>query len=728
MIGTRLRGLRHGANLSNGKPIEILFFMRDRHIREGVIISTPREVYIFNRDLRNVKEIPDKSILSLYREKYAYRFQHTILIDRKRVGRNEYSNEVRYAVALPDDFEKQYAEFCESNKKLFKSLGEKVGYSDLNNPWSKYVFCICGGSKNFFAWAHNVMARGCTLVSIEMALRWNENYQQMVKKLKKGTITAYTDVASMDDMLNEMSMLRRSKRVADVINMFNTAQKKALREIPYSDDVYETMSRFSRLSPLKKNNFIRKMSTVEDPNEILHQMAFLADVHFKWNKESLMEYLANNENLSYELKYDKGDVVLLMVNDYDTVKRLAKNTNWCISKNKQYWNNYMSPSHIKMGTRQYVLFDFSKKEDDLNSIIGFTVTKNKGITASHNFTNTNILDKRFNMTAYLRNKFETLVPEKSSMGGIHTILAAKGIDINTIISTNLNSYEWNSGAFFDYLSKCIPDDSFDVLSQIDDKVSILIESDRIGHFLGKTFANNFDVSSNTEYMIFADFSKDPNDPNKLLFCPISYDRQSHEASVASVYNQLCEITGESFDSLLDEYDLPYDIICRADDPYDKAVSAFSCFDWRGLNTVLKLPEVRERFIKSGDDKIRVFEAVNTSIFRLLSTKFLEAIYGNELTLTDMIGRDLTYNICNTIVSELGRLSDCDVTDSEFDALINNKELNKNKEYVALCYVLKMILTKEPKETANYILGNLNKRNKFVSSLASSVMVGSMSNK
>jgi hypothetical protein len=143
---------------------------------------------------------------------------------------------------------------------------------------------------------------------------------------------------------------------------------------------------------------------------------------------------------------------------------------------------------------------------------------------------------------------------------------------------------------------------------------------------------------------------------------------------------------------------------------------------------LKLPEVRERFIKSGDDRIRVFEAVNTSIFRLLSTKFLEAIYGNELTLTDMIGRDLTHNICNTIVSELGRLSDCDVTDSEFDALINNKELNKNKEYVALCYVLKMILTKEPKETANYILGNLNKRNKFVSSLASSVMVGSMSNK
>jgi hypothetical protein len=85
------------------------------------------------------------------------------------------------------------------------------------------------------------------------------------------------------------------------------------------------------------------MSTVGDPNEILHQMAFLADVHFKWNKESLMEYLANNENLSYELKYDKGDVVLLMVNDYDTVKRLAKNTNWCISKNKQYWNNGRFP-------------------------------------------------------------------------------------------------------------------------------------------------------------------------------------------------------------------------------------------------------------------------------------------------------------------------------------------------------------------------------------------------
>ena len=54
-----------------------------------------------------------------------------------------------------------------------------------------------------------------------MALRWNENYQQMVKNLKKGTITAYTDIESMDEMLKEMSILRRSKRVADVINMFS---------------------------------------------------------------------------------------------------------------------------------------------------------------------------------------------------------------------------------------------------------------------------------------------------------------------------------------------------------------------------------------------------------------------------------------------------------------------------------------------------------------------------
>ena len=79
--------------------------------------------------------------------------------------------------------------------------------------------------------------------------------------------------------------------------------------------------------------------------------------------------------------------MVLKVFDFETIKQLAKTTNWCISKNKSYWNNYVSPEN---NTSQYVLFDFSKKEDDKHSIIGFTVMHNKGITNAHDFTNNNL--------------------------------------------------------------------------------------------------------------------------------------------------------------------------------------------------------------------------------------------------------------------------------------------------------------------------------------------------
>ena len=489
MIGNKARGIAHAVRIANGEPRQILYFSEgNTHPKEGLIYESGSEVYILNNEIHNTRHANSQQISDLM---ISSGFRQILCFEKNRIERSEYRQIVKYLYVLPIDFNKQYYEFLSANKKLFANLSAKIGEGSFNNPFSKYIYIISDGSKNFFQWAHICRSKNSSIVTIDQILRWAMNYPQLAKNLKKGSITAYTSYNDLFSLINEQMTLRREKRVVNTISMFNTAQKKLLREVPFSNEVYDIMSRFNRLSDVKKNNFIRKMSTVEDAKEILHQMSFVADCHFKWNKADFMEYIKNNEMVSVEVVYDKDDIVLVMVQDYDTIKRIAKNTSWCISKNKTYWNNYMSKSHIANGVRQFVLFDFSKKEDDERSIVGFTLHVNKGITASHDFVNTNILDRKFSMNAYLRKRFNTLLPNKQVNGGIHAILISKGIDISSLIKTGKIPYLWNSDSFFTYLSKTLGDDeSFDILSDHDGRVAVLVENEKIRSVFGSKYSNS----------------------------------------------------------------------------------------------------------------------------------------------------------------------------------------------------------------------------------------------
>ena len=112
-------------------------------------------------------------------------------------------------------------------------------------------------------------------------------------------------------------------------------------------------------------------------------MKTLVKIQYEWNKESFMKFLTNNEDFKYNIIHDKDNIVLLLVNDFETIKHIAKTTNWCISKNMQYWKNYMTSTLNK----QYVMYNFGLKEDDEYSIVGFTVSDNNRITHAHSFTN-----------------------------------------------------------------------------------------------------------------------------------------------------------------------------------------------------------------------------------------------------------------------------------------------------------------------------------------------------
>ena len=87
---------------------------------------------------------------------------------------------------------------------------------------------------------------------------------------------------------------------------------------------------------------------MDDVNEILNQLSFVVSNHFNWDKKSILDYLNNVEDLDYEIVVEKDNLLLLNVKDYETIKRVGKTTNWCISKNKSYWRNYMAHPLVSM--------------------------------------------------------------------------------------------------------------------------------------------------------------------------------------------------------------------------------------------------------------------------------------------------------------------------------------------------------------------------------------------
>lgn len=671
MIGTKVRGFRHFIRVAKTLQEVVFFFKHDNFgVGGGVALYMDGSKYknpfmsssgdyliLFNDCYHNVKsdvlycfdafndnkELKDKMVT--LRNTYG-----SVWV--VPVGRSHFKEDSSYfseLVVMPENFDKMYDDFCTANKK---QMPNATRFSSINCSLFKYFFAISSGSKNFFFWAVNAYFKNRTSIyQIENILRWNDKYNQLQSKLSKGTITAYTSGSDFFTIVREMMQLRRNKRANDVISSFNTQQKKALKEYKLSDRDYDTLSKFGKLSSKKKNNFIRKMSTIEDPAEILRQMSFLADIHFEWNKKSFMDYLENLEGLNCKVIIDRDNIVLLRVDDYEAVKRLAKATNWCISKDKKYWNEYVEMNH---DATQYVLFDFSRKEDDNLSIVGFTSVHDRGITHAHDFQNRNIMgSKRTNTVAEIK----SFVSKYVDCSNIYGVLDRNGINLSDVVSYEPTHYKWNRNSMFDYLEQCISDDDYYIIYDDGNRVVLIAENDDVKYFLGDAYMDNrhYNHQQGDQHIIFADFNKKAGDPEKLVFGVIHHNFATHESSCDRLFNDRFEQIAQSFDSKLEEYGLPYDIICRSENAVDRFYTAFMGFELSVAKELIKDKAVIED-IKTLNRSAMLRDALINVTFGYYSADYVNLIYDSGLTIYDVLGdnyaSDFGRRLLNTLCDEI----------------------------------------------------------------------------
>ena len=639
MIGTNIRGLRHLWRMcDNSFNICLLRLGENGFGICEVLKSSPDSIigehmFIFNDYYKQsnfgigdlCRAMPD------LRDKISNIHHSKILEVNTRDFGEGLERCVNEITLLPNTFEEDYHAFQQENSKMIKSLVDKYCFS-MEDIRVKRIYIYTNGSKNFFRWAIDLYFKvNCSMRTIQNILTWNECYKQLVKKLSKGTITAYTTQKDINGLLEELSALRNEKRVNDAINSFNTTQKKLLKSNELADVDIKTLSRFSKLSEVKKVNFIKKVSTFDDFQELMKFMRHATSIHFDWNKESFMGFLENVEGIKYDIIYENDFIVLVKVSDYETIKQLGKTTNWCISKNKTYWNNYIE--NLQGQATQYMIFDFSKLEDDKFSIIGFTTTHNQGITSAHNFVNDNLMKNNSNRMAHLK----SYIAKFTNLNNIYDILDKLDININLVAHYDKPPYEWNSESLLNYLYECVDRNNVRIILNEDNKLVLSVKDENIKYFFGDTYFDNAPSdTSSYEHIIFADFSLAQYDQNRLSY-GIIYD-EADEDYCCAMYNMQSKQIPTDFDAKLIEFNCPYDTIRRVDDIDKQFKDAFYSYNINLINKCLeKDKKCLKRFVADAcyysDD---IYNVLQTSIVEYLSFDYLDLLYDNGLYLHDCI--------------------------------------------------------------------------------------------
>ena len=634
MIGNYVRGPRHLIrSVEENKSLNLLL-IKDGRVNEcKAIVSKTKEgkdIVVFFQNLggdRNYCNLIDEKFSNIFNENLA-KLSYFYYIKTNRINHEDLltlSSFYNKCIILPNGFNELYSDFLNSNKKLFSSIIRFINC----NLIGEYLYSIIGDKPNLFLWAvSNLNKHNVSLVMIEHIIMWNENYSKQVNKLSKGTITAYNSRDAIFNLYEELTSIRANKRANDSMNMFNTNQKKALKSFSLTNRHIDILNKFGRLSFKKKINFIRKVSTIDSPDEILKQMLYLTNSQFEWSKESLVDYINNAENINANIIINNDNILLVKVNDYDTVKFLARTTNWCISKNKRYWDDYVGKRGKNIN--QYVLFDFSKDEDDNLSIVGFTVNDKKGITNAHDFTNENLMDNEPTIE-----NIRTFYPKLKK--NIDSILYENNIDISQLTTVNDLKYNWDRDSFVKFLYHCIDDSNFDILVNTDKKVIVKTKDCNISHIIGSGYDRVFcGDTMNYTIVLFADFSKKLNDRKRLIWCVISSNSKSHQESCGNIFDAKgFIIRGICFDRLLDENHLPYDSICRIYSQEKAIADAFMLYDIKQIDFLLRTMDMSKIKNINVKDNITIPNIVSDTICVYKTFDFIDVIYNNGYKLCDL---------------------------------------------------------------------------------------------
>ena len=611
---------------------------------------------------------------------------------------------------LPNDFLERMKGIISSNKKLIKPIMDKfLNGKDLtietlcrnSNITSPIIFAfgLFDDKPNILAWVLRMYYEQAIDGEFMTYLyNWLETNSNSINKLSKKTFQSYKNYQDILLLKQEMERIKVSNIANSIINKFNTKQKNLLKQRKFTETELYCFCKFKKLSEVKQLNFIKKVSNIDDIDEIMKLFVAICQESYDWNRISLLEFLEDSQ-LNYKIVYDNNNIVVIQAKDYNTINKAARTTNWCISKQKKYWKDYIeSYNGLK---KQYVIFNFNFEEDNDLSIIGLTTFLNGEITHAHSFVNNNLFENSSKKEYFRDNIFN--VGEYS----IDSILKCFGLNKNIFISEGTTRFEWNKESFL----QMIKDNEiyYEVIGEKDEKLLVLTNNVMYGfdwYFkeeCRKNISDYFKQYGLSKVILYIDFSKKINEDNSSLFILIKNNFYNSEY-VFRVMDIGGNFIKANVNKIFEEFSISLNnILINPDTIASNFLSAILSKDFKTIDEYIK---------EYGIDLLTCRERINSEFYNLIDEmlndyyddSIIDIVYHNGYHLSDIFINedlnDLIFNIFDAC-NYYNELEDENISKEEIEKCRKNPYYGVYKKhifYIMSRLFLKKILTNEHNET------------------------------
>lgn len=247
----------------------------------------------------------------------------------------------------------------------------------------------------------NDKASGSELESIYNKIISNKDVLNNLRD-NNGELCQLFNFTKYEDLDDALDRLKSWRKVNQFMRELPSAQKRLIWENGYFTDDLKDKSQFL-ISAINKiandanlsRTFLSKISAAKTKSAIIDSIASITNQEL-WDFNHWLNKLNNTRNVYVTWSSKQEKQIICIVTSYQTIKKIAYMTNWCIRRDKYYFDNYSKNGF------QCILYDFNYPITSNDSVIGFSLNSNKRryeITNCHNKSDhsTRLPEKFINM-------------------------------------------------------------------------------------------------------------------------------------------------------------------------------------------------------------------------------------------------------------------------------------------------------------------------------------------
>lgn len=227
-----------------------------------------------------------------------------------------------------------------------------------------------------------------------------------ILKSQKFNMFELTDKSfeGIDDAINSVVQKHKVELFAKSILSHKYKHLLNVNTFPYFENLYN-----ENFSEQDLQKYIgKKLASIKTDDDLITMLKNTVKVMNGFNLEAVLEKL---EKLNINPLINENGILTFEVPTYSSCVSLGS-PSWCIVRDEHYFDDYLSNEE-----RQYICYDFNKDSTDIESMIGFTLTKDGFVRAAHYknddeiYTDDEFISEIVNKSLYLNKESHSIKPE-----------------------------------------------------------------------------------------------------------------------------------------------------------------------------------------------------------------------------------------------------------------------------------------------------------------------------